>query len=208
MADACLLYSMVRQSRPASVVEVGSGSSTQVIAAALQRNAIEDAAPPCTFTSIDPFVVPRLDATLDPSVAFKHVAKPLQIVSSEVWDGLDAGDILFVDSTHVFKAGSDVERQFTSIYPRLRPGVLVHLHDIFLPREYPIEWNLNESQFWNEQQFLAVVLDNSDRYDVVAAAAALFYRDRNFFTDLVPGFDGRYVPGSMWLRVNDVDHSA
>lgn len=197
--DASMLYAVVRHAKPKRIVEVGSGGSTKVIAAALQRNATLDDRS-CTFTSIDPYVVPRIDTPIDPRVTFEHKMQSLQAVSPTIWEAIGPGDLLFVDSSHVFKAGSDVEHQFMHIYPSLAAGVYVHIHDIFLPNDYPIEWNVERFQFWNEQQYLAVMLDNSDRYEVVAGLAALFDRDQSFFDELVSEFDGTYAPGSIWLR--------
>jgi hypothetical protein len=194
-----MLYCMIRDAKPKCVVEVGSGSSTAVIAAALQGNAAMDGRS-CTFTSIDPYVVPAIGASLDRRVTFKHLKQPVQSVGPELWQAIGPGDILFIDSSHVFKAGSDVEYEFTQVYPTLSTGALVHLHDVFLPRDYPLGWNVEQFRFWNEQQYLATMLDNSDRYEVVAGLAALFDDDPSFFADLVAGFDGAYSPGSIWLR--------
>jgi len=199
IVDASVLYAFIRDTRPRQVVEIGSGSSTQVICAALQRNAVMDGQT-ATFTSVDPYVVPTIQGALDSRITFTHRMEPLQSIESDLWESLGPDDILFVDSSHVFKAGSDVEMQFMEIYPSLASGVLLHIHDIFLPNDYPLEWNLHRSQFWNEQQFLAVMLDNSERFDVVAALAAAFDRDRSFFRDFVQGFDGSDSPGSIWLR--------
>jgi hypothetical protein len=199
IVDASVLYAVIRDARPRQVVEIGSGSSTQVICAALQRNAVMDGQT-AMFTSVDPYVVPTIQGVLDPRITFKHRMESLQIIECDVWESLGPGDILFVDSSHVFKAGSDVEMQFMQIYPSLATDVLLHIHDIFLPNDYPLEWNLHRFQFWNEQQFLAVMLDNSDRFEVVAALAATFNRDRSFFRELVQGFDESHSPGSIWLR--------
>jgi predicted O-methyltransferase YrrM len=198
--DASMLFAVIRDQKPKRVVEVGSGSSTQVIAAALDVNAREDGRS-CEFVSVDPYVVPRIIGALDPKVAFEHLSEHLQSLDRALWAALGPSDVLFIDSSHVFKAGSDVEYQFTQIYPALAAGALVHLHDVFLPNDYPLNWALERFQFWNEQQFLAVMLDNSARYEVVAGLAALFDRDSNFFHELVAGFEGTYSPGSIWLRV-------
>lgn len=202
LVDASVLYAVLRHARPKRVVEVGSGSSTQVIAAALERNVASDGLT-ATFTSVDPYVAPAIHGLLDRRILFEHRMEPLQYVDYRVWEALGPGDVLFIDSSHVFKAGSDVEQEFMRIYPSLSSQVLLHIHDVFLPNDYPLEWNLVRFQFWNEQQFLAVMLDNSDRYEIVAALAALFDRDRSMFQDLVEGFDGSYSPGSIWLRTRN-----
>jgi len=121
-------------------------------------------------------------------------------VSSGLWKDLAAGDIVFVDSSHVFKSGSDVEYEFWHVYPQLASGVFIHIHDIFFPNDYPIEWNLKDSRFWNEQNVLAAVLANSDRYEVVVCDSAL--HAAGLVAPLFPSFRGDYSPGSIWLRVN------
>jgi len=198
--DAEVLYAMVRYAQPQRVVEVGSGSSTAVIAAALHRNA-NDHGRSSTFTSIDPYALPHVGGPLHADVVLDHRAEPLQTVDPSLWRDLRAGDIFFVDSSHVFKAGSDVEFEFLQIYPSLRSGVFLHLHDIFLPGDYPLDWNLRESRFWNEQYVLSAVLENSSRYRVIAALAAIHLCRPMALEQLIPEFSGDYSPGSIWLTV-------
>jgi hypothetical protein len=125
----------------------------------------------------------------------------VQTVDRCLWRELEAGDILFVDSSHVFKPGSDVEHEFLHVYPSLQSGVLFHLHDIFFPGDYPLAWNLEQSRFWNEQHVLGAVLENSRRYEVVACLSAIHLCRRGALERLVPAFSGEYVPGSIWLKV-------
>lgn len=201
--DAELLFAMVRHHRPRRVVEIGSGSSSAVIAAALDRNARCDEIP-SQFISIDPYAVPVLHQQPDPLVAFDHLPMPLQEANPTLWKTLSSGDILFVDSSHVFKRGSDVEYEFLELYPTLAPGVLVHIHDIFFPHDYPLRWNLDRSQFWNEQYHLATVLQNSTRYEVVAGLAAVHDRHPALLASLIQPFRDGHVPGSIWLRVSSL----
>jgi predicted O-methyltransferase YrrM len=197
--DADVLYAMVRRQRPRRVIEIGSGSSTAVIAAALHRNALDGA--PSSFTSIDPYAQPLLTGRPHDDVQFAHLGQPVQDVALDRWRELEAGDVLFVDSSHVFKPGSDVEYEFLSVYPALQRGVLVHLHDIFFPGDYPLEWTVGRSQWWNEQHVLAAVLENSDRFEVVAGLAAINAAHPGVFDSVVPGVRRAYRPGSIWLRV-------
>jgi Methyltransferase domain len=198
--DAALLYAMVRREQPSRVIEIGSGSSTTVIASALRRNAIDDGVK-SNFISIDPFATPRLEAPLPEAVRFEHWPEPLQQVDRSLWATLGPSDILFVDSSHVFKPSSDVEYEFMHVYPALARGVAVHIHDIFFPEDYPVAWNLEDSRFWNEQHVLAAVLESSSRYEVVACLSALHRERPASLRRLVPTFDGSYSPGSLWLRV-------
>jgi predicted O-methyltransferase YrrM len=197
--DADALYAIIRDATPRRVVEIGSGSSTAVIAAALDANSREGH--PSEFTSIDPYAAPQIEGTLHADVQFRHEAVSL-LDADESWRALESGDVLFVDSSHVYKPGSDVEHEFLHVYPALAPGVLVHVHDIFWPADYPLPWNLDSSQFWNEQYVLAAVLENSDRYEVVAPLAALYAeRPEVFAGQPTPGGDGGFGPGSFWMRV-------
>jgi hypothetical protein len=198
-ADAALLYAILRDRRPARVTEVGSGTSTRVIAAALGRNAALGAR--CELLSIDPFSIPDLGGLAE-GVHHVHVARRLQEADPAAWERLGPGDVLFVDSSHVYKAGSDVELEFTTVYPALDAGVLLHVHDVFFPRGYPAEWDLKESRFWNEQDVWAAVLASSDRYRVLACLSALAEARPQALAAVAPG--GRRThdgASSLWLTV-------
>lgn len=143
--DAAMAYATVRDGRPASIIEIGSGHSTRFMA-----RAIRDGGLSTRLLAIDP--APR--ATIARlSVEWRRA--PLQVVEAEAFGGLAAGDILFVDSSHVLMPGSDVDRVLADILPRLARGVVVHFHDIFLPDGYPAAWSWRG---YNEQNALAVLL--------------------------------------------------
>lgn len=168
--DALLLYGHLRSAKPARVIEVGSGSSTAVIAAALERNAAEGSAP--TLVSIDPHDRGALRrAPL--RVGLELVRAPLQDVEPEVFERLGQGDLLFVDSSHVHKFGSDVAFAFERVYPALGAGVTVHVHDVFSPYHYPLAWYVRQRRFWNEQHFLETMLRWSDEFRVLLPVHAL-----------------------------------
>lgn len=155
--DAEVLYAMVREKKPNRVIEIGSGGSTKIIAAALRMNFIENSQK-SQLISIEPYPQDFLKDFANVSqdfLEFSLLTQKVEAVDLSVFESLQTNDILFVDSSHVFKSGSDVEFEFLQVYPRLHTGVLVHIHDIFFPYDYPIEWNLKESRYWNEQYFLA-----------------------------------------------------
>ena len=161
--DALVLYTMLRLRHPARYVEIGSGWSS---ALALDvRDNFLGASMDCMF--VEPFP-DRLDALLRPQDhASTHILRsPLQAVWHQVLGEIGAGDVLFIDSTHVGKVGSDVLLELTEMIPRLPSGVLVHLHDIFYPFEYPPEW-VYGGRYWNEAYFLRALMTNNERLRIV-----------------------------------------
>jgi len=149
--DAAVLYGTIRESKPKRIIEIGSGMSTIVMLSAIQDSQLDT-----HLTCIEPYLPDYLSKRRDQ--VSRIVESPLQDVPLAEFDTLDAGDILFIDSTHVVKFNSDVVYEFLEILPRLRPGVVVHVHDIFLPNDYPHKW-LNEHRFfWTEQYLLQAFL--------------------------------------------------
>lgn len=136
-SDAIFLHCMIRHARPHRIIEVGSGYSSCVT---LDTNELHfENRIACTF--VEPY--PELLWTLlrpDDRAGIEVLVTPLQDVDLARFRALEANDILFIDSTHVAKIGSDVNYLFAEILPALRPGVYVHFHDIFYPFEYPKEW--------------------------------------------------------------------
>ena len=135
--DAAVAYALVRARKPRRIVEVGSGHSTRVLARALCGVG--------EIVAIDPD--PRADILGLPGV--RVVPSTLQSAPADTFDGLQAGDALFVDSSHILMPGSDVDILFNRVLPRLPAGMLVHIHDIFLPFDYPAAWGWRN---YNEQQ--------------------------------------------------------
>ena len=142
---AAAAYALVRGLRPARILEVGSGHSTRFLARALADGGLAG-----TLTCIDP--APR--ATLD-GLPVRRLERLLEEVPEAEFAALSAGDVLFVDSSHVLMPGSDVDRLLNRILPALAPGVVVHVHDIFLPDAYPAAWAWRG---YNEQPAVAALL--------------------------------------------------
>ena len=151
--DGAAAYTMVREKRPTRIVEVGSGHSTRFIAQAISDQKCET-----EFTAIDPqprAVIQGLD--------IEFIRATLANASAAPFENLQAGDILFIDSSHILMPGSDVDDLFNRILPSLPAGVLVHIHDIFLPDDYPASWAWRG---YNEQQAIpSMVL--SGGYEIV-----------------------------------------
>jgi len=197
-ADAELLYSLVRHRKPRRMIEVGSGYSTLLAAAACERNRVEDGIE-CELEAVEPFPFPILEERL-PGLT-RLLKKPLEELDPRHFEKLEAGDILFLDSTHVLKTGSDVQILYLEVLPRLRPGVLVHVHDIFLPSEYPRDWLLKEHVFWNEQYVLQAFLSFNRSFRVVFAGQLMHQRHPKALAEVFPGYDPQANhPGSFWFE--------
>jgi len=194
--DAEILYATIRHAAPRRIIELGAGYSTLVIEAAVVRNAAEGR--PVEFVSIDP--EPRI-AGLTPSAGLTRLERrSATTVPIEQFLELEAGDILFVDTSHTVKLGSEVNFLILDVLPRLRPGVLVHFHDIFLPYEYPRAW-FARGTYLAEQYLLQAFLIENATYEVVLAVHALVRRYGEELAKLIPSLATRaYAPAAFWIR--------
>lgn len=161
--DAHVYYGLIRHLRPKQILEIGSGMSTRLAAAAVETNGAEGA--PCQLTAVEPYPPEHL-AKAAASGEFTLLQKKVQEVPLERFQELGAGDILFIDSSHVLREGNDVQYEFLEILPRLRDGVHVHVHDISLPRRYP-RCYFDQKLYWNEQYLLQAFLAFNERFQVV-----------------------------------------
>ena len=189
--DALVYYCMVRALRPRRIVEVGSGFSTQLALRATQHNG------PTEIVAIDPYPSTALEEVSERLTAV--LAQPVQEVEKEVFLSLEQGDILFIDSSHVSRIGSDVNHLVLEVLPELLPGVVVHFHDVFLPNEYPKEWILERGRYWNEQYLLQAFLAFNMAYEVVLANSFLGRLHPVLLRDIFPKSPW-WGGGSFWIR--------
>lgn len=147
--DADALYLMIRRFQPRRVIEVGCGNSTRVT-----RQAVIDGGFDTTITAIDPY--PRADIA---QVVDRFEQKRLEDADPALFSELEAGDILFIDSSHVVRMSNDVAHLFCRIIPTLKPGVVIHVHDVFLPYEYPKRF-FYDCPGWGEQYMLHALLQS------------------------------------------------
>ena len=147
--DAAVYYSLIRHLQPQRIIEIGGGYSTRIAGKALARNGKG------RLTCIEPFPEARL-LTADTNVEI--IQKRVEQIDVDFFACLEAGDILFIDSSHAVKFGSDVCYEFLEVLPRLNPGVWIHVHDIFFPHDYPAEWLLDRRLALNEQYLLEAFL--------------------------------------------------
>jgi len=187
--DALVLYCMVRHFRPRSIIEVGSGFSTRLFVEAARRNGRTD------ILCIEPYPDPILKSALPVELVTRRV----QDVPVSLFDRLESGDFLFVDSSHTVKTGGDVTHLLLEVFPRLKPGVIVHLHDIYLPRELPKDWVIDQLRFWSEQDLLQAFLAFNNTFEVVIANAYLLLRHEEILRAVFPRADW-LGGGSFWIR--------
>lgn len=192
-ADAIFLYSMLRQLEPKRMIEAGSGFTSALMLDTSERFL----SMPPRFTFIDPDVA-TLRALLRPGDEPEIIASAVQDVPLTMFDELRADDILFIDSTHVSKTGSDVNHVIFEVLPRLREGVYVHFHDVFYPFEYPKEWAY-EGRAWNEDYILRAFLEFNDAFEIVLFGMYLVNAHREWFAANMP-LALENPGGSLWLR--------
>lgn len=198
--EAELLYAMIRETRPARIVEIGCGASTLLIAEALADIGAGDPGFACDYTCIEPFPPDCLRPP--PDAVTRLIETGVQAVGDAVFDALGPGDVLFIDSTHVARAGSDVLHEILHVLPRLAPGVLVHLHDVFLPYDYPRDWLTAKRFFWTEQYLLHAWLMDNPRAEVVLPTHLMHRRHGAEMRALFPSLAGAGTPPSaFWLRI-------
>jgi len=161
--DAATYSLMIRHLRPNKVVEVGSGFSSACL---LDTLAESGQSPELVF--IEPYA-DRLRQVIGSELQSKTtlMEHSVQSVDMAVFEALESGDLLFIDSTHAFKGGSDVTHELLEILPRLKPGVIVHFHDIFYPFEYPREWIRGDQRAWNECHAMRAFLMYNSRFEIV-----------------------------------------
>jgi predicted O-methyltransferase YrrM len=189
--DAEVAYALVRLLHPKRIIEVGSGNSTRLF-----REAITDGTLDTKLVSIDPS--PRREVE---SVADHVIRRRLEDVPSfELQDVLQPNDILFIDSSHEIRSGNDVVSLFLNVLPKLNAGVVIHVHDIFLPFEYPREWIIKNTLNvnWTEQYLVQAVLQGSDQFEVLWPGHFL----QRTLPDFASHFGGNPegIATSLWLR--------
>lgn len=191
-ADAALYYALIRRFRPNRIVEVGAGHSTRLAAQAIRDNGTGQ------ILCVDPYP-PAWLAALGHLVEI--VAAPVQQVDDATFLALGPGDLLFIDNSHICKTGSDVNHLFLRILPRLPAGVIVQIHDICLPYEYPRYWSEDALCYWNEQYVLAALLANSTKFEILVGVHFLQRCDPAALSAHLPAVPGVFPGGgSLWLR--------
>ncbi|HEU0274440.1 MAG TPA: class I SAM-dependent methyltransferase [Candidatus Udaeobacter sp.] len=199
--DALVAYCMVRKFQPRLMIEIGSGMSSLLLTEAARRNGSSN------LICIDPFPgefvrkgFPGLRALIEQKV---------QDINLEFFSQLESADVLFIDSSHTVKIGGDVNYLFLEILPRLKPGVIIHVHDIFLPFEYRRDWVMDEFRFWAEQYLLQAFLTFNSEFEVLMANRYLEHKYPEELKAAFPTLERlapsipnavKWIGGSFWIR--------
>ncbi len=193
--DALVYHCLLRHLRPTRVIEVGIGYSS----ALLLDTDDEFLDNSCTATFIDPHPGRMLELLGSNDQSVEIIAEPVQNVAPKVFSSLGPGDILFIDSSHVTKAGSDVNHLYFDVIPSLPSGVLIHIHDIFWPFEYPRSWIL-EGRAWNEAYLVRAFLTANQDFEIVWFNNYLARCHWDQVSTALPIWSEN-PGGSLWLRV-------
>jgi len=196
--DGEILYSMIRYFKPRRIIEIGSGNSTYLSAQAILKNQEKDRIEG-ELIAIEPYPNKILEKGF-PGLS-KLIKKEIQDVDLFLFNQLEENDILFIDSSHVLKIGSDVQYEYLEILPRLKKGVIVHIHDIFLPAEYRKEWILKEHIFYTEQYLLQAFLTFNNAFEILWAGSYMHLKHPELLGNAFNSYNSRAVwPGSFWIR--------
>jgi predicted O-methyltransferase YrrM len=195
--DAELLYALVRLKKPSRIVELGAGYSTLVSAAAARANRTDGH--DTRVVSFDPYASPAALGGMSDVVDL--VPQAAEGLDPAYFSELAPNDILFIDSSHTVRIGGDVVYLLCEVIPRLGAGVLVHLHDIFLPYEYPREWLEHNRWYWAEQYLLQALLADNRRLEVLVACHALWRERRERLEAAFPSIALTAPPLSFWMGI-------
>jgi hypothetical protein len=192
--DARALFALLQWWRPRNLIEVGSGYSSLLIADVNRRWLDGSMHVTCVEPYPRPFLTQRIEGLS------RLIERKVQDVPLDEFTRLGAGDVLFIDSSHVAKTGSDVNRIYFDVLPSLAPGVHIHIHDIFLPHEYPQPWVIDENRSWNEQYLVRALLMYSDGFRIEFGANYALYAFPELVARALAHPKGHaFGGGSLWL---------
>jgi hypothetical protein len=193
--DAEYWYQLIRLVKPSRIFEIGSGNSTILAIKAIRRNQQDVPNLRCEHVCIEPYEMPWLESTGVTVIRKKEEEIPLSFFSK-----LERNDILFIDSSHVIRPRGDVLFEYLELLPSLNSGVIVHVHDIFTPKDYPLPWLREEVRFWNEQYLLEALLSCNDRFRIIGALNFLFHHHYDRLRQVAPWLSQDREPGSFYVQ--------
>jgi predicted O-methyltransferase YrrM len=193
--DGEILYQMLRVKKPAKIIEIGCGFSSLMIQNAIKWNHKEGST--CEHICIEPYEMNWLE-----QLGIQVIRKRVEQIDVQFFKSLQNGDILFIDSSHMIRPQGDVLFEFLEILPNLNSGVIIHIHDIFTPKDYPETWIKDLNRFWNEQYLLEAFLSNNNDFKVILAANYMRHRYPDKILEKCPILKDIPVkePGSFWIQ--------
>jgi len=198
--DAEYLYNIIRYFKPKRIIEVGSGYSTLMAMNAIANNKLEDSEYTCHQICIEPYEAQWLE-----DIGVELIRERVEDTDISLFTNLESNDILFIDSSHIIRPQGDVLFEYLEILPLLKSGVLVHVHDIFTPKDYLNEWIYNHV-LWNEQYLLEAFLIFNSEFRIIGALNYLSHNHQNEFANKCPlfaskqGFEkNKKEPRAFWI---------
>jgi predicted O-methyltransferase YrrM len=194
--DADYLYNIIRHFKPKRIIEIGSGHSTLMCINALKKNKLDDNAYTCEHICVEPYEQPLLEKI---DVILKR--EKVEEIELSFFQKLEENDILFIDSSHIIRPQGDVLFEYLELLPTLKKGVIVHVHDIFTPKDYLDEW-IYDHKLWNEQYLLEAFLTFNKNFKIIGALNYLSHHFKKEFAAACPIFaiqEGR-EPGAFWMQ--------
>jgi predicted O-methyltransferase YrrM len=193
--DAEIYYQLIRQLKPKNILEIGSGHSTLIALEAIKNN--KDINQINTeITCIEPYENNWLN-----NLNIKILRKKIEDIEENYYLNLKSGDILFIDTSHIIRPQGDVLKIFLEILPKLNKGVIVHIHDIFTPKDYPEEWIIKENKFWNEQYLVEALIMNTSKYEIFLMLNYLKNNAYNELKKICPYLKKYHEPKSLYLVI-------
>jgi hypothetical protein len=181
--------------KPRRIIEIGSGISTLMAIRAICANQSDDSAYQCKHVCIEPYEMSWLENSEVSVVRCK-----VEDMSIEFFSELEENDILFIDSSHVIRPQGDVLFEYLELLPTLNKGVIVHVHDIFSPRNYLKQWLEDDVRFWNEQYLLEAFLTQNDSWKIIGALNYLHHHHYEQLKSVAPFLAPEREPGSFYIR--------
>lgn len=196
--NALTLFALIRHYKPKKMIEVGSGMSTRISAAAFAANRKEGK--PGDFFAVEPY--PSEDVRKGFEGLTQTIAKKVEDFPLSEFLSLNENDILFIDSSHAVKIFGDVNYLYLTVLPQLKPGVIIHIHDIFFPRDYLPHhfFQTRIKQIWQEQYLLHAFLMFNREFKVMLCSSWLHFKMPGRLKDLFDWYHPNRCPSSFWMR--------
>ncbi len=195
--DAEYLYSMIRHFKPNRIIEIGSGYSTLMARNAIHHNRLENSNYACHHICIEPYEQPWLE-----KLEIELIREKVENIDRSFFKKLGSNDILFIDSSHIIRPQGDVLFEYLELLPILNSGVLIHVHDIFTPKDYLNDWIYDRHYLWNEQYLLEAFLMFNSKFRIIGALNYLAHNYGKELAEKCPIYakqEGR-EPGAFWMK--------
>jgi len=193
--DAEYFYNLIRLKKPSKIFEIGSGFSTLMARKAIKKNQDENLDYQCKHVCVEPYEAPWLEKT-----GVTVIRQKVEKLGLEFFGELGKGDILFIDSSHIIRPQGDVLFEFLELLPLLKSGVIVHIHDIYSPKDYSKEVLIDDMRFWNEQYLLEAFLTCNRDWKIIGAINFLHHHYFEQLQNKCPFLIRNREPDSFYIE--------